>query len=153
MKTKTPTTPSNRCRRCRRPLSNIASVNHGFGRICWSKIQNTAYEDLPASMRITITDRTEAQKSIEKIRESMDHIEKKECRCGEPLNPVNIEYYDHEGGYNLPGFGKPQWLMHHCKKCNYDYSLWKLGVPEIGEVKEVSHCYAEATEKMYQDEP
>lgn len=119
------------CRRCHRALRNKTSVQHGFGPVCWRKLQNTAYEERPTSLRITIIDQAMAQESLERIREMMKHAEKKECcKCGKPLNPANLEYYDHEGGYDLPGFGKPQWLYHQCK-CGYGYSLWKLRIPEL----------------------
>jgi hypothetical protein len=58
----------------------------------------------------------------------MKTAEKQTCRCGAPLDLNNVEYYDHEGGYDLLGFGQPQWLYHHCDVCGFDYSLWKLGI-------------------------
>ncbi len=99
--------------------------------------------------RITITDQKEASKSLARVRKifradletspASDTISRTVCmNCGEPLRPENIEYYDHPGGYDLPGFGQPQWLYHHCegknkdgKKCNHDQSLWKLRIPEL----------------------
>jgi len=112
----------------------VKSVQHGFGPICWQKLNDTDYNERPASLRITITDQAEAQKSLAEIRELMKTVEKQTCRCGAQLDPANVEYYDHEGGYDLPGFGQPQWLYHHCEKCNFDYSLWKLGI-QYAEIK------------------
>lgn len=125
-----------RCRRCHRALSNPGSVQHGFGRICWSKLQKTTYDERPRMLRITITDKELAQKSIMRIRELMRSADRKDCHiCGEPLDPANVEYYDHEGGYDLPGFGQPQWLYHHCEGCDHELSLWKLRIPELSEVR------------------
>lgn len=120
------------CRRCHRGISNPKSIKHGFGPVCWAKLQKMDYNERPTSFRITITDQKEASKSLEKVRELMQHAEVKTCRkCGEPLRPENIEYYDHPGGYDMPGFGQPQWLYHHCEECGFDYSLWKLRIPEL----------------------
>ena len=51
-----------------------------------------------------------------------------------------IEMYPHDGGWRVDGYEKRQWLSSHCRKCHYDWSLWKLGIlgsvehpePEIG---------------------
>lgn len=120
-----------KCRRCNRTIINKKSVQHGFGPVCWNKLQNTDYEEVPTSLRITITDQAKAQESLERVKELMKTVEKKTClKCGEPLDPANLEYYDHEGGYDMPGFGKPQWLYHQCA-CGYGYSLWKLRIPDM----------------------
>ena len=131
------------CRRCHRNIVNKTSVQHGFGPVCWSKLNAQAYDERPMMFRITITDKKEASKSLARVRQIMGAALKSgtaartTCmNCGEPLRPENIEYYDHEGGYDLPGFGQPQWLYHHCegtkngKKCNHDLSLWKLRIPD-----------------------
>jgi len=87
------------------------------------------YDEIPTSLRITITDPVKAQESLARIRAMIGHAEKKECpKCDKPLVPANLEYYDHEGGYDLPGFGRRQWLYHQCE-CGYGYSLWKLRIP------------------------
>ncbi len=135
---------SNNCRRCHRPIVNPTSVQHGFGPVCWNKLNAQDYNERPMMFRITITDQKEASKSLARVREVVGTALKNggvrtSCmNCGEPLRPENIEYYDHPGGYDLPGFGQKQWLYHHCegkkkdgKKCNHDQSLWKLRIPEL----------------------
>jgi len=133
------------CRRCHRSIVNKTSVQHGFGPVCWTKLNALGYDERPTMFRITITDKKEASKSLARVREIMGAVLKNgtaartTCmNCDEPLRPENIEYYDHEGGYDLPGFGKPQWLYHHCegkkkdgKTCHHDLSLWKLRIPEL----------------------
>ncbi len=138
---------SNKCRRCNRALSNKTSVQHGFGPVCWNKLQKQDYDDRPTMFRITITDQKEASKSLARVRDIMGAALKngttartKCLNCDEPLDAANIEYYDHEGGYNLPGFGQPQWLYHHCEECNHDLSLWKLRIPELPSVEKDVIC-------------
>jgi hypothetical protein len=40
-----------------------------------------------------------------------------------------IENYDHNGGWNVEGFQRKQWLYKTCRKCGYQWALWKLGIP------------------------
>jgi len=47
--------------------------------------------------------------------------------CGGWLGP--IEHYEHSGGWIVAGFEKRQWLYKTCQKCDYQWALWKLGVP------------------------
>lgn len=58
-------------------------------------------------------------------------IKRKECSCGAKLNikPTNIQHYDHSNGYEVKDFEKKQWLYVHCGNCEYDWAIWKLGVP------------------------
>jgi hypothetical protein len=128
------------CRMCHREITDPTSVQHGFGPVCWRKLNEIDYDERPTSLRITITDQDKAKKAIAAIQGLMasaldgKRIESTCRKCDELLDPLNIAYYDHEGGYTLPGFGKPQWLYHHCPKCNYDLSLWKLRIPELPEL-------------------
>jgi len=48
-------------------------------------------------------------------------------RCKTQLD--HVEYYPHEGGWNVEGYDTRLWLSKHCSKCDYDWSLWKIGVP------------------------
>ncbi|ALK06185.1 hypothetical protein SAMN02910340_02068 [Methanosarcina thermophila] len=51
------------------------------------------------------------------------------CRtCGEPLENGELQSYDHDGGYDLKGFGQPQWVYLECSKCRYQLSIWKLRI-------------------------
>jgi len=34
--------------------------------------------------------------------------------------------YDHEGGVNVQGFNKPQWVYYVCTYCGYQWALWKI---------------------------
>ena len=48
------------------------------------------------------------------------------CDCGEPITPLTIDMYPHEGGIKVDGETKKQWVYIHCRKCQYDWALWKL---------------------------
>jgi hypothetical protein len=48
--------------------------------------------------------------------------------CGGPLSRL-IDAYPHSGGWLVKGFQGRQWLSVRCRKCNYDWSLWKLDIP------------------------
>ena len=47
--------------------------------------------------------------------------------CGAPL-PDKIDLYPHSGGWQVAGYAGRQWLSVHCDTCEYDSSLWKLGL-------------------------
>jgi len=51
------------------------------------------------------------------------------CRwCAEGLIRLEIQSYDHANGWPTDGFKKKQWLYIECPGCEYQWSLWKLGV-------------------------
>jgi hypothetical protein len=56
-------------------------------------------------------------------------VKKEKCFCGTRL-PQRIAHYDHEGGWYVEGFAKPQWLYIVCTnpRCNSEIALWKAGV-------------------------
>lgn len=48
-----------------------------------------------------------------------------------------IEFYEHDGGVNVKDFLKRQWVYFTCKKCGYQWALWKL-LQRIKKLKEAS---------------
>lgn len=59
------------------------------------------------------------------------------CRwCQAKLNN-KMHGYKHEGGYPVAGFEMPQWLYVVCPKCDYQWSLRKLGIRQLDQGKEV----------------
>lgn len=50
-------------------------------------------------------------------------------RIGTLLDRQGIKYYDHDGGYEVAGFVKRQWLYVTCPVCQHDWSLVHLQVP------------------------
>ena len=56
-------------------------------------------------------------------------VKKELCRWDNTQLPMTVLSYDHQDGYEVEGFEKKQWLYLRCVKCDYDWSLWKLGVP------------------------
>ncbi len=51
------------------------------------------------------------------------------CRwCSHPL-PPEIQHFDHLHGWNVDGYIRQQWLYIVCVGCDYQWALWKLGVP------------------------
>jgi len=55
-------------------------------------------------------------------------IDGKKCKhCGEPLG--RIRAYEHDGGWKVDGFDRKQWLYTICPNCEYQWALWKLGIP------------------------
>ena len=54
----------------------------------------------------------------------------KACRsCSKPMHNVEVESYPHQGGWPVDGRLARQWLYVPCPNCDYQNSLWKLGVP------------------------
>jgi len=59
--------------------------------------------------------------------EDYDKITTDKCpSCSGKLGA--IEHYDHDGGWNVEGFSEKQWLYKTCRKCGYQWALWKLGI-------------------------
>lgn len=52
---------------------------------------------------------------------------KNKCWCGNELHAEDLEHYPHDDGWTVDGMGK-QWLYIPCKKCGYEWAIWKLGV-------------------------
>lgn len=64
------------------------------------------------------------------LEEYLKLITKEECQwCGKDL-PQKIDYYEHPNGWLIDGVHKFQWLSIHCRHCDYDWSISKLGVPQ-----------------------
>lgn len=65
--------------------------------------------------------------------EYANQITRKKCTCGAdlPTSAFDIEHYSHDGGWKVKGYTEKQWLYITCpnRKCGYQWSLWKLGVP------------------------
>ena len=56
-------------------------------------------------------------------------ITQTECSCGfNGLDKLPIEYYPHDGGWDI-GYKRRQWLYVTCPNCEYQWALWKLGLP------------------------
>lgn len=43
-----------------------------------------------------------------------------------------LEYYPHDGGWDVDGFPHKLWLYIVCPKCHYQSALWKIGIPRQG---------------------
>jgi len=75
------------------------------------------------------------------IQDYENQLEGKECRwCKDSseskrrnncsLEGLRILQYNHDGGYKVDGFEKPQWLYVVCPNCDYQWSLQKLGIAQ-----------------------
>lgn len=74
-------------------------------------------------------------KTLKDYKAIIDNLEP-ECDCGTPLLPVDLEHYDHDGGWYVEGFDEKQWLYLECPDCGYQTALWKIGITRPdGEVK------------------
>ncbi len=60
-----------------------------------------------------------------------DQVTQKGCTCGAtlPTRGCNLEAYAHPDGWVLDGLPGKWWLYIVCPECNYQWALWKLGVP------------------------
>ena len=72
---------------------------------------------------------------VTRVLASMDRytkqITKTRCTCGAelPTDGANLEAYAHDGGWPLDGLPGKWWLYVVCPECEYQWALWKLGVP------------------------
>jgi len=64
-------------------------------------------------------------------------IEGASCRwCGYALPTDEIQNYNHGGGWQLDGYTRRQWLYVECRRCDYQWSLAKLGISRsVGDIK------------------
>jgi len=65
------------------------------------------------------------------LQKYIELITKTKCTfCGRklPIRDSAIKMYPHDGGWNVNGYDKKQWLYIICPKCGYQWALWKLGV-------------------------
>ena len=54
-------------------------------------------------------------------------LENAKCPCcGGSLAGKWIEMYPHDGGWDVEGYTRKQWLSVRC--CRMDWSLWKIGI-------------------------
>lgn len=50
------------------------------------------------------------------------------CSCGyNGLHVLPIQGYSHKSGWNIEGLDEKVWLFIICPRCDYAWSLWKLG--------------------------
>lgn len=59
------------------------------------------------------------------------------CHCGYDLLTESILAYPHSEGWQIEESKELHWLFIHCPKCDYDMSLWKIGVPRNVTLQEV----------------
>lgn len=68
---------------------------------------------------------------IQTLAQIKRQIKKDRCEwCNySPLSSEVIKFYEHTGGWMIDGIKKRVWLFITCPKCDYEWALWKLGVP------------------------
>jgi len=68
------------------------------------------------------------------------------CWCGEPIKAEHVHSYNHQGGIEVEGFEKKQWVYFVCPGCGYSWALWKILkakgwlVEQGGEVKAIQEA-------------
>ncbi len=67
---------------------------------------------------------------LEKSIPFFDELKITKCKhCNTPFSRYDpIIHYQHPSGWIVPGYEKKQWLYIECPGCQYQWSLWKLGV-------------------------
>jgi hypothetical protein len=120
---------SHYCLKCNRPLSDPASINHGYGPKCWTRIKRTLHlEEGRDPDPVTISDHKLARDSrAELLRRLLGYSYVKTCHCGTPLVECDLMTCDHvSGGLPLAGYAVPQWVWFECPVCRYQLAWWKL---------------------------
>lgn len=121
-------TPSKTCRRCHRALKDAANIKRGYGPVCWAKVRQEDEKEEQHPEPCSITYPGLARYTQKKLWERVLQSERKTCSCGEPLKNGELRSYDHDGGWHLKGYSKPQWPYVRCPKCGYELSVWKLRI-------------------------
>ena len=133
--------PFHFCRRCSRNLTNLRSIKHGYGPSCYGKRMTgdtrTARQMDPCT--ITNTDLAHSvYRAIYQLVQGLDETQQARGKChicGTTIKEMPVESCDHDGGYVLPGFGKPQWIVLHDE--HYDYAIWKLRITQDDIINEM----------------
>lgn len=118
------------CRRCGKSLENTESIQNGMGPVCYAKThQHENTETLNLVIQENLSQFFPRELDPEIARLFYEKLTIKTCKhCHIPL-PDKIMHYEHDGGWDVPGFVEKQWLFITCPKCQNQWSLWKLGVP------------------------
>ena len=64
--------------------------------------------------------------SLEEIGELIENRHKTCHWCDQPLTASDVDCYPHDGGIPVYGFHVKQWVYFTCRKCGYQWALWKL---------------------------
>lgn len=94
---------------------------------CWSKVKTDDGKQKKIYEPCTIEHPDLAKYTEREIWKRVLQGKIQACTCGESLENELLHLYDHDGGYNLKGFGKPQWVYVECS-CGYQWSVWKLHI-------------------------
>lgn len=119
---------SGTCKRCGRALKGSSSLERGYGPVCFRKVQQDCEKVESKLEPCSIEYPGLALHVKEKIWERVLQGEKKTCSCGEPLKTGELRSYDHDGGWDLKGFSKPQWPYILCSNCGHQLSIHKLRI-------------------------
>lgn len=114
------------CKRCHRKLKGSASIRREYGPICWKKVEDENQAKIYEPCTIEYSGL--ASRVMQKIGERVQHGKVQNCSCGEPLENGELHSYDHDSGYNLRGFGKPQRVYLQCGKCGHQLSARRLRI-------------------------
>lgn len=117
--------PKPTCRRCHRALKDPKSVAMGMGPVCARKAAKEEGAERQAKLAPTITDPELAAESMARVTRWLAQTGAR-CSCGAKLE--GVESFDHDGGFEVPGFGRRQWLYSHCSGCGQDVALGKHGL-------------------------
>ena len=112
------------CRRCHRALRDPKSVAMGMGPVCARKAAKEEETENQARLTPTITDPALAAESMAKVARWLAQTGAR-CTCGAELS--GVASFDHDGGFEVPGFGRRQWLYSRCEACERDIALGKVG--------------------------
>src|SRR3989304_4585705 len=85
--------------------------------------------------------------TLEQYQQMLEQVNAKCKWCEDHVTPIktelatrSIEYYEHDGGWNVDGFDQKQWLYVTCPICKYEWSLWKLGIDRPNGIEKVPTC-------------
>lgn len=67
--------------------------------------------------------------SMNDVRDLVDELGP-EYGCGQKLHGADLDFYEHSGGWNVTDYTTPVWLFLHCRSCERDTALWKVGVDQ-----------------------
>lgn len=70
-----------------------------------------------------------AKKPLEYYENLIADLKPKCKMCRADLAGTPLESYSHDGGYEVENFAEKQWLYIVCRKCDYQNSLVKMGIP------------------------
>jgi hypothetical protein len=102
-----------RCRVCGKELKNPQHEKEGIGPVCKTKQGHKIHNDMDRFMPKPLPQELSTQ--------FYNKLAITNCKICQTKLPDRIEHYEHDGGVEVPGMDKKQWLFITCPRCEQQW--------------------------------